>query len=99
MTLITKQQVVITGLQPIFSAVTGSDTFIIDDDLFLHVKNAGGTVCNVTLVDASLTAGGNPAASPVVAVPITTGDRIIGPIPTAYVNTSTGLVTVTYSFT
>lgn len=99
MTLITKQQVVITGLQPVYTAVTASDTFTIDDDLFLHVKNAGGTVCNVVLVDASLTPGGNPANSPLVAVPITTGDRMIGPIPIQYVSTSTGLVTVTYSFT
>jgi hypothetical protein len=99
MALISKQQVVITGLQPVYSAVTASDTFTIDDDLFLHVKNAGGSISNVTIQDASLTAGGNGALNVAVAVPATTGDRMIGPIPTSYVNTSTGLVTVTYSFT
>jgi hypothetical protein len=99
MALITKQQVVMTGLTPVYSAVTASDTFAIDDDLFLHVKNTSGTSCTVTISDASLTAGGSVATNPTVVVPITTGDKMIGPIPNVFVNTTTGLVTVTYSTT
>ena len=99
MALITKQQVVISGLAAVYSAVNASDTFVIDDDLFLHVKNAGGSACTVTIADASLTPGGNAALNATVTVPATTGDRFIGPIPNVYVNTGTGLVTVTYSFT
>jgi hypothetical protein len=99
MALITKQQVVMTGLQPVYSTPTASDTFQVDDDLFLHVKNGNAAICNVTIQDASLTPGGNAALNVAVAVPATTGDRMIGPIPNVFVSTSTGLITVTYSVT
>src|SRR3954470_4865460 len=99
MTLISRQQVAITGTQPVYTAVTSSDPFAADEDNFLHVKNAGGSPCTVTLVDSSLTAGGSVATNPTVSVPATTGDRMIGPIPPVFVNNSTGLITVSYSFT
>lgn len=99
MTLITKQQVVFTGLTPVYTTVTASDTFAADDDLFLHVKNAGGSPSNVQLQDASFTAGGSAALNVNVSVPATTGDKMIGPIPNVFANTTTGLITVTYSFT
>src|SRR3954466_1530651 len=99
MTLITKQQVTMAGIAPVYTGVTASDTFLVDDDLFLHVKNAGGSPCTVTLTDTSVSAGGNPAVNPTVTVPATTGDRMIGPIPPVYVNAATGLITVAYSFT
>lgn len=41
-----------------------------------------------------------PIGDPTVTVPITTGDRMIGPIPGGiFADPTTGLVTVTHSFT
>src|SRR3954469_8118260 len=99
MTLIAKQQVALAGLAPVYTGVTASDTFVPDDDLFLHVKNAGGSPCIVTLVDKSLTAGGSAAANPTVTVPATTGDRMIGPLPIVFTDPATGLMSANYSFT
>jgi uncharacterized membrane protein len=99
MALLTQQQVVIAGLQPVYSAVNASDTITPDEDLFLHVKNANAGTCTVTLTDNSKTPGGSSATNPTVSVPATTGDRMIGPIPAVFQSTSTGLITVAYSVT
>lgn len=99
MALLAPQTIVKTGLQPVYSAVTASDTVTADSDrLFLHVKNTGGGADTVTIVDAGTTPGGSAATSPTIVVPATTGDRMI-PIPQAFVNPSTGLVTVNHSAT
>jgi len=98
MALLSAQTIVLTGLQPVYTAVNASDTITPDDGLFLHVKNANAAACTVTLDDAGTTPGGSAAADPTVVVPATTGDRMI-PIPRAFVNPATGLITVTYSVT
>ena len=81
-----------------YSAVSASDTVNPSTGLFLHVKNAGGSADTVTIGDSGVTPGGSAATSPTVTVPATTGDRMIY-IPPAFVNPSTGLITITHSFT
>jgi len=98
MALLTTQTIVTAGLQPSYSAVSASDTINPDENLFLHVKNGGGSPDTVTVVDAGVTPGGSAAVSPTVSVPATTGDRMI-PINKNFVNPTTGLITVTHSFT
>lgn len=98
MALLTTQQIVKAGTTPTYSAVSASDTITADTDLFLHVKNAGGSPDTVTLVDAGTTPAGSAATSPTVSVPATTGDKMIA-IPQALVAASTGLITITHSFT
>lgn len=101
MALLSAQSIVKTGLQPVYTAVNSSDTIdpaIGGDRLFLHVKNTGGGADTVTLVDAGTTPGGSAATNPTIVVPATTGDRMIL-IPPAFVNPSTGLVTVNHSAT
>ena len=98
MALLAAQTITKAGLAPSYGAVTASDTITADDRLFLHVKNAGGSPDTVTLVDAGTTPGGSAATNPTVSVPATTGDRMIY-IPQSFVNPSTGLVTITHSFT
>jgi hypothetical protein len=97
--LLVAQQITKAGITPSYSAVTASDTLTPDSiGMILHVKNAGGTQDVVTFDDAGSTPGGNSPADPTVTVPITTGDKLIYIVP-AYVNTATGLITVTHSFT
>lgn len=99
MALLTPQQVTKAGLQPVYSAVSASDTIAdISPGMFLHVKNGGGSSDTVTQDDAGTTAGGSSAADPTVSVPATTGDRMIYIVP-SFVNPATGLITVTHSFT
>lgn len=98
MALLTPQQVGITGLAPVYSAVAASDTIQPDDSVFLHVKNASGTIDNAVVVVPGSTFGqANPDVT--VAVPITTGDRMIGPMVPALADPTTGLITVTHSQT
>lgn len=101
MALLSAQSIVKAGLAPVYSAVSASDTIapVPGSQLFLHVKNANAGACTVTLVDGGKTPAGSSAASPTVSVPATTGDRMIGPLPRSMVDSSTGLITVTYSVT
>lgn len=98
MALLSIQQVVITGTTPSYGAVSASDTIVPDERAFLIVKNASGTSDNATVVVPGTTYGqNNPDV--VTAVPITTGERWIGPMVPALADPTTGLITVTHSQT
>lgn len=98
MALLTTQQVGITGTTPVYGAVAASDTIVPDERSFLIVKNASGTVDNVTVVIPGAQFGQNrPDVS--VAVPITNGERWIGPFTPDMADPATGLITVTHSQT
>jgi hypothetical protein len=100
MALLSTQQVVRTGLAPAYGAVSASDTFQPGPATFLHVKNTGGSPDTVTLVTPGNAISDVPIGDPTVSVPATTGDRMIGPIPGGiFADPTTGLVTVTHSFT
>lgn len=99
MTLLAKQTIVRTGLTPAYTAVTGSDTFVPGANTFIHVKNAGGSpdtcVCVVAAGDPpGLTISDN-------SVSVTNAqERMIGPLnPQFFADPTTGLCTVTHSFT
>lgn len=103
MALLTTQVITRAGIAPTYGAVAASDTFVPDSQTFLHFKNAGGSIDNVSV------AVGTGAANPIpnvtigpvtLAVPATTGDRMIGPFPASlFADPTTGLATVTNSFT
>jgi hypothetical protein len=99
MAALTAQTPAITGTAPTYAtAAVGGDTVTPDDYGFLIVKNAGGTVCTVTVVDPrSVNETGQANPDPTVTVPITTGERWIGPLSSAYAASATGLVNITYS--
>ena len=102
MTLLATQTIIRTGsgLTPAYTTVTASDTFVPGNGVFLHVKNVSGT--NDTCVIAVL--GGDPAGLTIadvsVVVPLTTGDKMIGPLPANYfADPTTGLGTITHTQT
>jgi hypothetical protein len=101
MALLTAQTVAKTGTTPSYSAVNASDTITAVSGVlqFLHVKNANASNCTVTITDASTTPAGSAATNPTVVVPLTTGDKMIGPLSNSLQSTSTGLITVSYSVT
>lgn len=98
MALLSIQQVLITGTTPSYGAVAASDTLVPDSRGFLIVKNGSGTIDNAVVVVPGSTYGqANPDVT--VAVPITTGERWIGPMTPELADPTTGLITVTHSQT
>lgn len=100
MALLATQVITRAGLTPAYTGVAASDTFVPDAQTFLHVKNAGGTQDIVTI---SVLGGDPPGlviADVSVTVPITTGDKMIGPLPAQFfADPTTGLGTAAHSFT
>ena len=99
MTLLTVQNIVRTGLTPAYTAVTASDTFLPDQNTFIHVKNAGGSpdVCVIAVLQ------GDPPGLVISdnSVSVTNAqERMIGPLPANFfADPTTGLATVTHGFT
>jgi hypothetical protein len=101
MALLTPQTVVKAGITPTYSAVNSTDTVAVAAGVlqFLHVKNANASNCTVTLTDSGTTPAGSAATSPTVLVPLTTGDKMIGPLSNALASSATGLISIGYSVT
>jgi hypothetical protein len=98
MALLAYQQAAITGPATTFAAVSASDTMPPDDRGFLWVKNASGTIDSAVVVVPG-TSFGQANADVTVSVPITTGERLIGPLVPSLADPTTGLITVTHSQT
>ena len=100
MALLTAQQVVPAGMTPTYAAANATDTFPTGDSLFLHVK-VGGTATTITVNSPSGTTcslGIAGAAHNNVVGPLTSTERMIGPLTSArYNDPTTGLGSVTYS--
>lgn len=99
MTLLTPQNISRSGVTPAYTAVTASDTFLPTAQTFIHVKNAGGSPDTVAVVVAA----GDPPGLTIadLSVSVTNAqERMIGPFPANFfADPTTGLATVTHSFT
>lgn len=101
---LTLQAITATGLEPVYSAVSASDTVKVNTAQrnFLHVKNGSGGSVNVT-IEAVKTSARVPGVGVVtvgdlvVAVPAAE-ERMIGPITEAYLEPD-GEATVKFSGT
>lgn len=99
MATLATQSISRAGLGPTYAAAAGGgDAFTPNKDTFLHVKNTSGGAITVTIVTPRNDQYGNPVADNAISVPLTTGDRMIGPFPAdAYADPTTGLASITYS--
>lgn len=101
MAALNSQSIVQTGTTPAPLAVAASDTILEGqfgpNGCIMRVINAGGTIDNVAVLDPGRTPSSNPGTVTAVAVPITTGVRMI-PIPRSAIDPATGFATVTHSF-
>lgn len=99
MAALTTQNIARTGITPSYAAVAASDTFAPGSQVFIHVKNAGGSpdTCVVQVL------AGDPPGLTVAdnSVSVTNGqERMIGPFPAQFfADPTTGQATVTHSFT
>jgi hypothetical protein len=102
MSAITIQTVTVAGVTPSYQAATASDTIpgaVTNERVYIHAKNSNAATATITINPVSpLTArvpGVGVVAVPAIAVtiPATTGDKLIGPIPAAYID-ATGTITL-----
>lgn len=92
-----QQQIVSTGLTPVYGTAAASQTITADDGLFLHVKNSAAENTVVTITDPGYTPAGSAATNPTITVLSTSGDKMI-PLSKAFASASTGLITVGFSY-
>lgn len=98
MAVLTVQQAVLAGLTPTYAAASvGGDSFANDGRIFLHVKNSDSSSHVTTVASQKPTVPGYTPANNAVTVPITTGDKIIGPFDPTVWNDADGKVQVTYA--
>ena len=93
------QKIVRAGLVPTYTTpllTTNNYKFKNDGKTFLHVKKTGAGACDCTFTTPR-TVGSLAIADPVVQVPATTGDKMIGPFEPDLFNDGDGNVTVTFS--
>jgi hypothetical protein len=100
MALLTLQTITAAGLAPAtVSAAAGGDTVALasatDAGSFLQVTNGGGSPITVTLADPGTTPAGNTTTAP--AVSVAAGATKLFPLNPALVNSSTNLVSISYS--
>jgi len=84
--VLTREQIVVAGIDPTDNAIDATDVYFVDNQpgqVFLHFKNTGGSPSAVTF-DTTQQVGGLDIEDPIVTVPATTGDRMIGPFPAHY---------------
>ena len=103
MALLTVQVPTAAGITPSNSAVSSSDTFAVATGhaYLLHVINGGGSSDTVTIDDPNSTdPGAATAFNPDQAVSVADGQqRMIKLAPARIKNATTGLATITHSFT
>ena len=108
MAALTVQNIAPSGVAPSYSAAAaGGDTIAAGpagaERCFLHVKNGGGSAITVTINPVSPTSVRTPGVGPLavpalsVSVPATNGERMIGPFAQAYIDPTTGNVSLSYS--
>lgn len=101
MATLTTQTINRTGVTPTFAAAAGGgDACECGPDVYVEIKNTSGSSTTVTFAIPAANSGYSNAAyaNNVVTVPITTGDKLYGPInPGLHKDPTTGLCTITYS--
>lgn len=94
---LTVQEVLLTGLAPAYvAAAVGGDYFVNDGKTFLEARNASAGAITVTITSQEACDQGF-THNPAVVVPITTGQRMIGPFSRKRFNDANGRVQIAYS--
>ena len=97
-TTLTVNQISLAGVTPSYGAADNVNgmQFANNGEVWLHIKCTGAGACTVTLT-TPLQIGGVDMVDPTVTVPITTGDKIIGPFSPQVFNQAGGVVYVDFS--
>jgi hypothetical protein len=96
MAILTSQHVTQAGLAPSYAtAAGGGDKFAPGNNVFVHVKNGGGSPVDVTF-DSKTPSNYGTDENLVVSVPAS-GERMVGPFSAGRFAGTDGLVDVSYS--
>lgn len=92
------QQLDDAGVAQTYQTPNAVDTYTFPNDgrVFLHVKKSGAGICNVGVITPG-TVRGKAIADASIAIPASTGDKMIGPFAPDLYNDANGLVSVTFS--
>ncbi len=100
MAAVTIQTIGVAGITPSYQAASASDVVAGatgEERIFIHAKNSNAATATVTIVPVAPTTAKVPGAgvlslpSIAVTIPATTGDKMIGPIPAAYIDATGGI--------
>jgi len=100
MATLTTQVITRAGVIPTYGAAAGGgDAMQVGDDMFLHIKNGGGSSITVTLaIPAGASAFPQVAYTSTAVTVANASEKMIGPIKAAiYADPVTGLCTITYT--
>lgn len=96
MATLTVQQIARAGITPTYAACAGGgDAFPNDGRTFIQLKNTNAANRTVT-VATQVTVDGKAVADDAIVIPLTSGDKMIGPFPPDIYNDANGLVQLTY---
>lgn len=97
MALIAVQDIVLTGLDPTYSAANagGDQVPNSDNKIFLHLKNADAASRTVTIISYASPTPGRAASNQVVVIPAS-GERMVGGFVTNPFNNPQNQIDVTY---
>ena len=102
MSAIALQTVTVAGTTPSYQAATASDNVpgaTTNERVYIHAKNSNAATATITINPVSPLTARVPGVGVInvpaisVVVPATTGDKLIGPIPAAYID-ATGNITL-----
>lgn len=101
MALVSPQALTIAGVSATYGAVSSSDTVLANDSVKMvyHVKNAGGSPDTVVVVVPGTDIFGQAVPDVSVTVTNATEKFIYITIPSRAADPTTGLITITHSFT
>lgn len=98
-TTISVQSVDIDGMTPVYStSVAAGFQFVNDGRVMIHAKNASANTVYMT-VTTPYSENGLALADVYVTLAATTGESMVGPLPTKLFNNSSGYVQVDFSAT
>ncbi len=84
--VLTREQILVAGIAPTNVSIDATDVYFVDNQpgqVFLHFLNTGGSPSAVTF-DTTQQVAGLDIEDPIVTVPATSGDRMVGPFPSTY---------------
>lgn len=88
------QQISVDGVVPTYltDVDDAADTYLVPNNgqVYLHFKKSGAGIATITFL-TPITVGGLAVANPTVAIPATTGDKMIGPFPPNIYNNGANL--------
>lgn len=100
MAALTTQVITRASLAETYAAVAASDTFVPGETTFLRIVNAGGSPDNISVAAPGGGVLPNVTNAATTATVTNATAKVIGPFPAnVYADPTTGLATITHSFT